>query len=73
MKSLHDSHFESIDVVAKRLCVNWLNPEPMSFWGLGDSEMKPYLRYCHIARECSSLRHLERMFDALLRSKRASA
>lgn len=45
----------------------------MSFWGLGDSEMKRYLRYCHIARECNSLRHLERTLDALLRSNRASA
>ncbi len=27
MKSLHDSHFESIDVLAKRLSdVNWRNP-----------------------------------------------
>ena len=53
--------------------VIWLNPEPMSFWGLGESEMKRYLRYCHIARECNSLRHLERTLDALLRSSRASA
>jgi hypothetical protein len=53
--------------------VIWLNPEPMSFWGLGDSEMKRYAPYCHIARECNSLRHLERTLDQLLRSNSASA
>jgi uncharacterized protein len=53
--------------------VIWLNPEPRSFWGLGDSEMKRYAPYCHIARECNSLRHLERTLDELLRSNNASA
>ncbi len=53
--------------------VIWLNPEPRSFWGLGDSEMKRYAPYCHIARECNSLRHLERTLDELLRSQGASA
>ena len=53
--------------------VIWLNPEPRSFWGLGDSEMKCYAPYCHIARECNSLRHLERTLDELLRSNSASA
>jgi len=51
----------------------WLNPEPRSFWGLGDSEMKRYAPYCHIARECNSLRHLERTLDELLRANSASA
>ncbi len=53
--------------------VIWLNPEPRSFWGLGDSEMKHYAPYCHIARECNSQRHLERTLDELLRSNSASA
>jgi len=53
--------------------VIWLNPEPRTFWGLGDSEMKRYAPYCHIARECNSLRHLERTLDELLRSHGASA
>jgi uncharacterized protein with von Willebrand factor type A (vWA) domain len=53
--------------------VIWLNPEPVSFWGLGDSEMKRYAPYCHIARECNSLRHLERTLDQLLRTNGASA
>ena len=53
--------------------VIWLNPEPTSFWGLGDSEMKRYAPYCHIARECNSLAHLESTLDALLRTHSASA
>ena len=53
--------------------VIWLNPEPVSFWGLGDSEMKRYAPYCHIARECNSLAHLENTLDALLRNHSASA
>jgi len=53
--------------------VIWLNPEPVSFWGLGDSEMKRYAPYCHIARECNSLAHLESTLGALLRTHSASA
>jgi len=44
----------------------WLNPEPPSFWGTGDSEMKRYLPYCSFARECSTVNHLERVVDFLL-------
>ena len=53
--------------------VIWLNPEPVSSWGVGDSEMKRYAPYCHIARECNSINHLEQVLDALLRSHSASA
>ena len=45
----------------------WLNPETPSLWGSGDSEMKKYLPYCNIALECSTLRHLERVVEYLLR------
>ena len=45
----------------------WLNPETPSLWGSGDSEMKKYLPYCSIARECSTLRHLEKVVEYLLR------
>jgi uncharacterized protein with von Willebrand factor type A (vWA) domain len=44
----------------------WLNPETPAFWGTGDSEMKRYLSYCHLARECSTLNHLERVVEMLL-------
>lgn len=45
----------------------WLNPETPSLWGSGDSEMKTYLPYCNVARECSTLHHLERVVEYLLR------
>ena len=44
----------------------WLNPEPQSFWGAGDSEMRRYLPHCHLARECNTVTHLERVVDSLL-------
>ena len=52
---------------AKR--VVWLNPEPRPFWGTGDSEMLRYLPYCHVARVCNTLRHLERAVDDLLAAR----
>ena len=45
----------------------WLNPEPPSFWGTGDSEMRRYMPYCFLARECSTVNHLGRVVDFLLR------
>ncbi|MGV8080512.1 MAG: VWA domain-containing protein [Syntrophales bacterium] len=48
----------------------WLNPEPRSFWGNGDSEMKRFLPYCHDARECNTLDHLERVIGSLLAATR---
>lgn len=44
----------------------WLNPEPRSFWGIGDSEMDKYLPYCFLARECNTVSHLERVVDNVL-------
>lgn len=55
----------SISERCKRLI--WLNPETPSMWGSGDSEMKAYLPYCTMARECSTLRHLEKVVDYMLR------
>jgi len=47
----------------------WLNPEPPSFWGAGDSEMKKYMPYCMLVKECSTVTHLERVVDFLLRTQ----
>lgn len=46
----------------------WLNPETRGIWTMGDSEMTRYLPYCHLAEECSTLNHLERVLDKLLQS-----
>ncbi|MBW1679936.1 MAG: VWA domain-containing protein [Deltaproteobacteria bacterium] len=47
----------------------WLNPEPPTFWGIGDSEMKRYAPYCYLARECSTILHMQRVVDFLLKTK----
>jgi uncharacterized protein with von Willebrand factor type A (vWA) domain len=49
--------------------VMWLNPEPPTFWGTGDSEMKRYLPYCFLVRECSTVNHLDRIVDFLLKTR----
>lgn len=49
---------------AKRLI--WLNPEPRSSWGTGDSDIHRYAPYCNIVRVCSSLTDLERVITDLL-------
>ena len=46
----------------------WLNPESPPSWGSGDSEMRKYLPFCNMARECSTLRHLEKAVEYLLRT-----
>ena len=58
---------ETLHQRAKR--VIWLNPEPRTFWGTGDSEMLRYLPWCHVARVCNTLRHLERAVDDLLAAR----
>lgn len=54
----------SIQQRCKRLI--WLNPEPVSYWGSGDSEMNKYLPFCHLARVCNTVSHLERAVDSIL-------
>jgi uncharacterized protein with von Willebrand factor type A (vWA) domain len=58
MRRLHD----------RSKAVIWLNPEPESFWGQGDSEMLRYRQFCHVARTCSTVQHLERVIDDVLKS-----
>ena len=49
--------------------VVWLNPEPETFWGTGDSEMRRYRPYCHVAKTCRTIKDLERVVDDILRSQ----
>lgn len=61
-----DPQTASLSVIRQRSKrVIWLNPESRSFWGTGDSEMKKYLPYCNIAKECNTLSQLERAIDSL--------
>ncbi len=48
--------------------VIWLNPEPESYWGQGDSRMDAYRRFCTVAATCNTLRRLERIIDDVLRT-----
>jgi len=47
--------------------VIWLNPEPRTLWGLGDSEMPAFLPACNRAEVCNTLKDLERVVGDLLR------
>ena len=47
--------------------VIWLNPEPSTYWGQGDSKMDAYARFCTVAKACNSLEELERIIEDVLR------
>jgi uncharacterized protein len=66
-----DPETETLKFISDRCKrIIWLNPEARSLWGSGDSEMKRYLPYCHMARECGTLNHLEKAVGLLLRDCR---
>jgi hypothetical protein len=48
--------------------VIWLNPEPESYWGQGDSVMHRYERFTHVAKHCNTLGQLERIVEDVLRT-----
>lgn len=43
----------------------WLNPEPRSYWGSGDSIVAQYAPHCDAMVECRNLRQLEAFVDEL--------
>ncbi|GGC46548.1 hypothetical protein GCM10011504_26210 [Siccirubricoccus deserti] len=45
----------------------WLNPEPRTIWGTGDSDMPRYAPFCRVTAVCNTLKHLERVISDLLR------
>jgi uncharacterized protein with von Willebrand factor type A (vWA) domain len=47
--------------------VIWLNPEPSTYWGQGDSKMDAYGRFCTVAKPCNTLDELERIIEDVLR------
>jgi len=57
---------KTIQEKSKRIL--FLNPEPKSVWGTGDSEMLRFVPYCSKSKVCSSLFDLERVVDDILRS-----
>jgi len=46
----------------------WLNPEPPTTWGTGDSEIRRYRAYASQVDVCNSLVHLERVVSNILRA-----
>ncbi len=48
--------------------VIWLNPEPETYWGQGDSRMNEYARFCNVAKVCNTLNQLERIIEDVLRT-----
>ena len=50
--------------------VIWLNPEPETYWGQGDSKMDVYRRFCTVAKTCNTLAELERIIEDVLRTYR---
>ncbi|MFH1152492.1 MAG: VWA domain-containing protein [Pseudomonadota bacterium] len=44
----------------------WLNPEPESTWGTGDSEIRTYKAWCHEVRTCMNLNHLISFVEELV-------
>jgi uncharacterized protein with von Willebrand factor type A (vWA) domain len=53
---------------ARARSVIWLNPEPETYWGQGDSKMDAYRRFCTVAKTCNSLTELERIIEDVLRT-----
>ena len=50
--------------------VIWLNPEPQSLWGTGDSDMYRYAPFCHQMVTCNTIAQLERIVEELLATAR---
>ena len=46
--------------------VYWLNPEPRSYWGSGDSIIEQYAQFCDGVYECRNLRQLEAFVEHLV-------
>ena len=62
-----DPRTDIVDRLAQRAKrIVWLNPEPRSAWGSGDSDMYRYAPYCSPARVCATLNDLERVITDLL-------
>jgi uncharacterized protein len=53
------------DIALKAKKLVWLNPEGRRSWGVGDSEMPRYLRWCDSAEEVRTLNQLKKVIDNL--------
>lgn len=63
----HDSHAWVLEDMHRRAKqVLWLNPEPPSMWGFGDSAMKEYEPHCDRVLVVRNLRGLRTVLDHLI-------
>jgi uncharacterized protein with von Willebrand factor type A (vWA) domain len=53
------------DISHRARHVYWLNPEPRTYWGTGDSILDEYAVHCDAVVECRNLRQLERFVAEL--------
>ncbi|HET8564116.1 MAG TPA: VWA domain-containing protein [Candidatus Binatia bacterium] len=44
----------------------WLNPESRLTWGVGDSEIPRYARYCDVVEECRNVNQLYKVIDLIV-------
>jgi uncharacterized protein with von Willebrand factor type A (vWA) domain len=64
-----DPRLDLMHMIQQRArAVIWLNPEPESYWGQGDSVMYRYARFTHVAKTCNTLGQLERIVEDVLRT-----
>jgi len=64
-----DPRLDLMHLIQQRArAVIWLNPEPESYWGQGDSVMYRYQRFTHVAKTCNTLGQLERIIEDVLRT-----
>ncbi|HVN00311.1 MAG TPA: VWA domain-containing protein, partial [Caulobacteraceae bacterium] len=56
------------EIAHRSRAVIWLNPEPETYWGQGDSRMDQYKRFCNVAKVCNTLNQLERIIEDVLRT-----
>lgn len=55
-------------IAERSRAVIWLNPEPVTYWGQGDSKMDAYQRFCSVAKSCNTLNQLEKVIEEVLRT-----
>ena len=58
------------DIANRSKQVIWLNPEPRTLWGTGDSDMPRYVPFCRVTAVCATLKQLERIVTDLLKDTR---
>jgi uncharacterized protein with von Willebrand factor type A (vWA) domain len=64
-----DPRLDLMHLIQQRArAVIWLNPEPESYWGQGDSVMYRYERFTHVSKQCNTLGQLERIIEDVLRT-----